>query len=99
MILLSSLGLLLKHTRYSLTRVKRLFPDNSPPGGVSSLVTLLVTVLEAIDFLRSTFPAVFSVLLEAREFLDSIDIEPVHRLLSKYLKVRRDRNTEMKVTQ
>lgn len=86
--LLELLGLLQKHAKYSLTRIKRLFPDNTPPGGVATLVNLLVTVLEASDFLRTTFPAVFSSLLEARKFLEELDDEPVDCLLSKYLKVR-----------
>ena len=86
--LLEVLGLVQKHARYSLTRIKRLFPNNSPQGGVATLVHLLVTVLEAADFLRTTFPSVFSSLLEARSFLEELDDEPMDCLLPKYLQVR-----------
>lgn len=81
------LSLLFRLSKYYLTRVTRLFKQNSPPGGVASLVAMAAMVQEAAHFLKSTFPAVFMNVREAREFVDSLDEEPFEIQLASYLKV------------
>jgi hypothetical protein len=44
-------------------------------------------VQEAAQFLKSTFPAVFMTVREAREFVYSLEDEPFKMLLTSYLKV------------
>ncbi|XP_031557070.1 uncharacterized protein LOC116293750 [Actinia tenebrosa] len=80
------LSLLFRLSKYYLTRVTRLFKQNSPPGGVTSLVAMAAMVEEAAHFLKSTFPAVFMNVREARKFVDSFGEEPFEIQLASYLK-------------
>jgi len=86
--LLSILSSLLAKTKYSLTRIRRIFPaENSPTNGVPALVALYELTLESARQLQSEFPSVFSVLLQARQFANNLTTEPVSDLLASYLKV------------
>ena len=88
--LLSILSSLLAKTKYSLTRIRRIFPaENSPRDGVPALVALYELSLESARQLQSEFPWVFSesVLPQAYQFANSLTTEPVCDLLASYLKV------------
>ena len=86
--LLSILSSLLAKTKYSLTRIRRIFPaENSPKDGVPALVALYELTLESARQLQSEFPSVFSVLQQARQFAMTLTTEPVCDLLASYLKV------------
>ena len=86
--LLSLLSSLLDKTKYSLTRIRRIFPaENNPKDGVPALVALYELALESARQLQSEFPPVFSVLLQARLFASNLTTEPVCDLLASYLQV------------
>ena len=86
--LLSILSSLLEKTKYSLTRIRRIFPaENSPKDGVPALVALYELTLESSRQLQSEFPSVFSVLLQAHVFANNLTTEPVRDLLASYLEV------------
>eukprot|EP00118_Oscarella_pearsei_P021709 m.245827 g.245827 ORF g.245827 m.245827 type:complete len:193 (+) comp40256_c0_seq46:1406-1984(+) len=55
-ILRRSIKQLHDEAEHSLTRIKRLFPTNDPPGGLSSLIELLATVLRAYPYVNSVPP-------------------------------------------
>lgn len=87
-ILLSILSNLLAKTKYSLTRIRRIFPaENSPKDGVPALVSLFELTLDSARLLQSEFPSVFSALLEARQFSNNLTTEPTCDLLASYVRV------------
>ena len=85
--MVSVLSLLLKHTKYSLTRIRRLFPENSPDGGVVALVALFEATLEALRLLQIEFPVGFSKLDSTHEFLGHPEKGTLSDLLPSYLRV------------
>ena len=86
--LLSILSSLLEKTKYSLTRIRRIFPaENSPKDGVPALVALYELTLESARQLQSEFPSVFSVLLQARVFANNLTTKSMRDLLASYLEV------------
>ena len=86
--LLSILSCLLAKTKYSLTRIRRIFPaENSPKDGVPALVALYELTLESARQLQADFPAVFSMLLEACQFANNLTTEPICDLLASYVQV------------
>ena len=86
---LEAITLLLKHAKNSLTRIKRLFPENSPQGGVLSLLVMLEVVLEAMMSLRLSFSALLPTLVEAQahDFLNAVEEEPIEVLLTRFIEV------------
>lgn len=85
------LTLLLRLSKYYLTRVTRLFPKNSPPGGVTALVTMAQLVQDAALYMNAKFPSVFTVLIlrdAVHEFKSNLVDEPFEALLAGFLTVR-----------
>lgn len=86
--LLSILSNLMAKTKYSLTRIRRIFPaENSPKDGVPALVALFELALESARQLQSEFPSVFSTLREASQFANRLATEPTCNLLASFVKV------------
>lgn len=86
--LLSILSNLMAKTKYSLTRIRRIFPaENSPKDGVPALVALFELSLESARQLQSEFPSVFSTHLQARQFASNLTTEATCDLLASYVKV------------
>ena len=85
--LLSILSDLLAKTKYALTGIRKIFPENSPNDGVPALVTLFRLSLESSRHLCTEFPLVFSTLHQAHAFASNLPIEPLGDILASYLKV------------
>ena len=86
--LLSILSDLVGKTKYALTNIRRIFPENSPTAGVPVLVALFKLSLESGQQLRSEFPMVFSTLHQAQLFACNLATEPFADILASFLKVK-----------
>ena len=85
--LLSILSDLLGKTKYALTRIRKIFPENSPTDGVPALVTLFKLSSESGRQLQSEFPMVFSTLHQAQLFACNLATEPFGDILASFSKV------------
>ena len=85
--LLSTLSDLLKKNKYSLTRIRKIFPENSPKDGVAKLVALFRLSLDSARRLQSEFSEIFSTRQMAQDFACNLPEEPFEDLLASYIKV------------
>ena len=86
--LLNILSILLKKTKYFLSKLRRIFPaDNNPNEGVTALVTLFELTLESARELESEFPSVFKRLPQAQQFSSNLSKAPVCDLLASFVEV------------
>ena len=85
--LLSILSDLLGKTKYSLTRIRKIFPENRPEDGVPKLVALFKLSLESAIQLQSQFRDVFSTRQMAMDFTSNLPKEPLENLLASCVEV------------
>ena len=85
--LLSILSDLLGKTKYSLTSIRKIFPENRPEDGVPKLVDLFKLSLESAIQLQSQFRDVFSTRQMAMDFTSNLPKEPLEVLLASCIEV------------
>ncbi|XP_022781591.1 uncharacterized protein LOC111322703 isoform X2 [Stylophora pistillata] len=77
---------LLNQTKYSLSKIRRIFPaENNPNEGVKALVTLFELTLESARQLESEFPSVFTRLPQAQQFADHLSEAPACVLVASFV--------------
>ena len=85
--LLSILSNLLEKNKYSLTRIKKIFPENSPKDGVPKLLALFKLSLDSARLLQLEFSEIFSTRQMAEDFACNLPKGPLEDLLASYIKV------------
>lgn len=89
--LLSILSDLLGKTKYLLTRIRKVFPENTPKDGVPALVALVALFelsLESGRQVQLEFQPFFSTLRQAQLFARNLSTEPLGDILASYVKVK-----------
>jgi len=86
--LLSILSDLLGKTKYLLTRIRKIFPENTPKDGVPALVALFELSLESGRQVQLEFQPFFSTLRQAQLFARNLSTEPLGDILASYVKVK-----------